>query len=196
MLPSSLPRGTATRSKRRKGKKMNSGAKLLEEFDDLATTLTKKFAAIHSLDWDDLISYVRFTILRDGILYDPKKSTRRTWAYQYIYWGCIECQHRRNKEPKTVPLTSPTERGVEEEYLPQKTSHSDWLDKVMEEMSEEGKHLIRITLLAPEELAELINVKTKVRSQKAIRSYLINELDWPVEKVDRAWAEVQEALCQ
>ena len=164
---------------------------ILTRYERLIRCLTGKFAERYSLPYDDLLEDIYVFLIRrfDEIWdkkFNPLKASESTWVYRNIYWSlkniCIKMTKERARSPENGGS------NIEPEAKP------NWLGRLLSEVSEEGKFLIKTIISAPAEIAEDVTPRSFVKARKAVKDYLVDEKDWTFSKLHKTWAEVESCL--
>lgn len=181
---------------------------------DVASRLSKRF----DRPYEELLDVAEFALIIE--LYHRRKFQEQkgtklsSWLWRVVYFYLLEVitrgKHPRQDDlsetPATeIPLTNyqsnkggevETNEESHEELEPVFRPH--WLDNLLQELSEEGRVLVRTIVEAPEEIAHEFmphrgRPSTK-RQMTAVRSYLVDRLDWDWRTFHRAYREVEACL--
>lgn len=164
---------------------------IFHRYEKLIYHLAKKFSVQYNLPYQELVgegchAFLMYLEKWWEEKFNTSISKETTWAYLKIYWSLKNICIKMTKA-KTVPLEI-RNRIFEPEAKP------NWLARLLSEVSEEGKFLIKTIITAPGEIAEDVSVKTCGRARKAIKDYLIEEKKWDPNKLFKTWEEVKSCL--
>ena len=140
--------------------------------------------------YDELLSEGIFRVFEKLPKFDPKRSSLCTYVNRCATFGMLDyCI----KPPKEIPHDSHNAWGEPNKVFDIETKPS-WVKGFLAEVSEETRHLIRVFFEAPEELYEAVRPNQPKTAQKALRTYMIDALDWSQDKVEQAFREISHCL--
>jgi len=150
-------------------------------------------------------------VYRDKVHYNPSKQTLHTWMAIKLHWYLKEVYYRGRhpgspelREPHATQVEIPAsdkleawERG-EMTHMPEGLKcHQSKINRLLQEIGEEGAALIRILAEAGEDLIAQIQPckgRTPAKKQANLKAYLVDVMDWEINRVNRAFREVLECL--
>jgi len=163
-----------------------------ESHQALAVKLASQFAAHYEMPHSELVIEAN-AILTDELFvrqkYDSTKGASITsWLYKILYWKLLDyCS--RNRDP-AIPFSA----FDTEEIQCQPAAKPNRVQRLLQELSEEGQFLVHIVINAPAEIVDDISPQTKAKGRRAVQKYMLETCHWDQAKLDRAWQEVQECL--
>jgi hypothetical protein len=110
-----------------------------------------------------------------------------TQSKYYWFWIKIEMidhlrrQERRQKREAPLPINV-------------KAKERNWIHKLISLVGEDAHTILDTVLYTPCELVDEMTLATRGRARMALRAYLRDRMGWDKPRLERAWAEVQEAL--
>lgn len=147
----------------------------------------RKYGKSTNVTFDELVSEAWNAVITKSERYDSKISCRSTWVYFTAFYGIKNyCVNRlRRHEYKNINISE-----CSEEY----SAPRGWLDNLFDEISEEAQTLIGVLLEAPEELSNVVSPTTPRRTERAVRSYMIDAMDWTRKEYRRTHKEIERHL--
>jgi len=157
----------------------------------------------------DHTDFALAVLIFQGLSYDPSKSSLRNWIKVKVYWylqeiyhsgkypHCSGIQERRGNDE--IPCSDILPLWEDGEVSPPASlsAKPNWIQNLIIEAGEEAQALLQILRDAPDDLIKGIcpaQGRVNVTKQNNLRTYLIDTLDWPWEKVDRAFEGIQSCL--
>lgn len=137
--------------------------------------------------------------------FDPEKASATTWCYHAIYWHLMRhcTSHMKTKGRESVFSAFDPEDG-DDSWEP--TARVGFVERLLREVGEEGRALVRVILEAPGELADAFSPRmvseshkrrvwvTNIRrSRKVLRSHL-RGMGWSGDEIRRAWNQVESVM--
>jgi hypothetical protein len=162
--------------------------KLFERLKGIAFTVASKFAMKFNIPYNVIADEAVYALGKNIYekwerVYNPATSKETTWAYQIVYWHL-----------KTFCTLMPPEQTMGDRDPIELTAKTNWLNALFLELSEEGTALVKTIINAPSEIAKDIAPNTCYKAREAVKTYLIDEEDWPRAKLFKAWEEVRSCL--
>lgn len=116
--------------------------------------------------------------------FDPRMSCACTWVYTTVYWHLV-----------TLASGFVRRREVELQEECDAPMRVGWLDRLAQELSEEGRSLLQTILEAPAAVVDELRFHPRELWRVRLRAIeYLRGLRWSEERIDAAWTEVQEAL--
>lgn len=198
----------------KKKKKLVSDKRMEKEFkryQNIARKLASKFSHEYRKPYHQMVEVAEYALaleLFGRMLFDKNHGAKKSsWLYTVIFFHlkqvCTRGVHPCPKYPGSmqvrirewvpeIPFSSLKKEDLESIDPEQKPS---MVSKLFSDLGEEARLMVRTVLEAPNELKELITTGRGVRAaREAVRTYMIDELDWTTDEVDKIWSEIQEGL--
>lgn len=116
--------------------------------------------------------------------FDRSQSQACTYVYSQCYWACmVDVAFKNRKREVDLP------EGDEAPFI----ARMPWLESFMQELSDEGRALVRIVLEAPAGLSSVFTKSPTAEARLALMEHL-RRRSWSEEQIDVAWTEIQENL--
>lgn len=177
------------------------------KFRWISKTLAGKFSQRYKKTYEEVLDHADFALaleLFDRQNYDPAKGSLRNWLWQTVHWHLTQI-YTRGWHPRLKGIREfrHTETSINEVDWKRMGTYprtkKNWLETLLQEVSEEGAVLIDTILTAPGEIIDEFNPRkigrpSHRRRKEAVKSYLIDVLDWDYRKFHRAWREVEACL--
>lgn len=166
--------------------------RLFKKYRGLICRLAYRFSVIYGRPYDELVDQAEFDLISYicehwANKFNPKISTEGTWAYQMIYYGLMNQCTRKQKVD--VPFSV-----YDEDRSIDIVDTEGWAKKLMAELGEEARFLVKTILHAPAEILDDMSPTTRYRARKAVKKHLRTTERWSQAKLNRIWAEVEACL--
>lgn len=184
-------------------------AALFRQHRQMVFRIALKFSEKFGVSLDDLL-YEGTWALEHEVCerwgrFDPAKASATTWCYHAIYWHLMRhcTSHMRQKGKESVFSAFDPEDG-DDSWEP--VSRVGFVERLLREVGEEGRALVRVILEAPGELADAFSPRmvseshkrrvwvTNIRrSRRVLRSHL-RGMGWSGDEIQRAWNQVESVM--
>ncbi len=169
--------------------------RMFTRYKPVARHLAKKYAARTGKPYYDLIDEAEGLLAEiiadwDGRFhYDPAKSKEVSYLYQILNRKLFDLCFRQGCRTKTKNF-SVLEPNAGLFEVP---ARKNKVQEILSMLGEDARILVTTILMAPGDLARDVDLVHLKWGRVAIRSYFVG-LQWTPERIDHAWAEVQECL--
>lgn len=194
-------------------------AALFRQHRQMVFRIALKFSEKWGVSLDDLL-YEGTWALEHEVCerwgrFDPSKASATTWCYHAIYWHLMRhCTSHIKQKARETPLSAfdadnDEPRGgchAHEGNTWEPVSRVGFVERLLREVGEEGRALVRVILEAPGELADAFSPRivseshkrrvwvTNIRrSRKVLRSHL-RGMGWSGDEIRRAWNQVESVM--
>lgn len=203
-----------TKSRKKPMQKSAAKAKLTDaqkveifnQYQEMVYSMASKFSLKFNVNYHDMIDegmsilgalVTKWDAEGNSSKHDPAKSSRTSWVYRALYWDLTTVCTRTNQKARLFStLRTEEQKPVDME------GPVSWMEKLMRDLGEDAKILVRTIFMAPAEIVADIAPGTKGKARKAVREYLLKhgtevdgeQVPWSPERLDAAWEEVTVAL--
>jgi hypothetical protein len=166
---------------------------------NLASQISKKFHRPYAELQDEAEHILADTICAKWVFYDRSLAKPITWLYQRIYWGLTKyCNDKKNRHTPLPPTLNNFSYGTtplhNQRTTPLGLGGDGWWLKIVNEVEEEGKELLEIIICEiPKAVREELRARYPQRARTIVARHLVSA-GWSDEKIERAWAQVDEVL--
>jgi len=148
--------------------------------------------------YDELLSEGVLRVFKNLPKWNPERAALCTYVHQCATYGMLD---HCIKPMREIPMGhfSDNPHTIQEGKKPinpfvKKATEPNWFQTFLNELTEETHALVKVIFEAPEELCEAIKPSQPKTSQRKLRQYMIDVLDWTTTEVDRAFQEVAQCL--
>ena len=167
-----------------------SPEKIWSEYGKMIMKIAHGLSKKYNKPYDELLSEGMFGVLKKLPRWEPKRASLCTYIYRCSYFKMLDLCIKPLRE---IPMDVYNPVEAKNPFI-QKEDKPNLFQKFLDELSEETRHLIKIIFEAPEELFEAIRPNKPKTSQKTLRNFMVDVMDWTTPDVNRAFAEVIECL--
>lgn len=150
-----------------------------------AAAVSRRTGVAYSELQDEALSLLGQLVLERWDGFDSTKARASTWIYKKVYHNLQNFLVARGKRIRREGTT------LHEENEPEQKRST--VERLLEEVGDEGWALLRIMFEAPGDLALSLNPAAPTRSINAINRFLTDGC-WKPETIDRAWEQVEYCL--
>ncbi len=172
----------------RKTRELNH-EEIWNKYGNMIMKIAHKLSNRYSKPFDELLSEGVLGVFKKLPSWDPDRSSLCTYIYRCANFKMLDYCIKPQRE---IPMD--TYHPGEDNPFIKKDTQPSWIQSLLNELTEEAQHLIKVIFEAPEELYEAIRPSRPKTSQKKLRAYMIDVLDWTSEDVKRAFKEVSQCL--
>jgi len=176
------------------------------QYGKMIMGIAHKLSKCYYKPFDELLSEGVMAVFKKLPKWDSSRSSLCTYINQKATFGMLDyCIKPLREIPMDVhrpetdhhhPLREfaiNTHACIDNPFV-RKTTKPNWFKKFLNELTEESQKLINILFEAPEELYEGIRPNRPKTSQRKLRAYMIDVLDWTTEDVNKAFKEIIKCL--
>ena len=169
------------------------------KYNKMIMKIAHKLSKKYNQPYDELLSEGILRVFKNLVKWNPDRSNLCTYVYQCAMYGMLDyCIKPIREIPMSEfnenPHKSSPEKSKESNPWIEKATQPNWFQSFLNEISEETQQLIKIIFETPEELREVIIPSHPKTSQKKLRIYMIDVLDWTSIDVEKAFKEIAECL--